>query len=200
MLEKILEKKCDLIVSLEDVKSNLVISEDEDVIDSDELLKTRILIAQSLCEQYTNKPLTKTKYAVRYDLPYNNQDSYLSFSDPGNIFKNIRLPYRPLISVESMTSVRYNGETFPVDVSDYVVDTELDIVYFNNYPTRGEMLKIIFLAGYERVSDVPASYKGAVIKLIEEAYELRDGTFELTEKIINDYLRGERDYYISDSF
>ena len=89
MLEKILEKKCDLIVSLEDVKSNLVISEDEDVIDSDELLKTRILIAQSLCEQYTNKPLTKTKYAVRYDLPYNNQDSYLSFSDPGNIFKNI---------------------------------------------------------------------------------------------------------------
>ncbi|MCH2079564.1 head-tail connector protein, partial [Prochlorococcus sp. ALOHA_ZT_50] len=158
MLEKILEKKCDLIVSLEDVKSNLVISEDEDVIDSDELLKTRILIAQSLCEQYTNKPLTKTKYAVRYDLPYNNQDSYLSFSDPGNIFKNIRLPYRPLISVESMTSVRYNGETFPVDVSDYVVDTELDIVYFNNYPTRGEMLKIIFLAGYERVSDVPASY------------------------------------------
>ncbi|NQY27828.1 MAG: hypothetical protein HRT92_11740 [Piscirickettsiaceae bacterium] len=200
MLEKILEKKCDLIVSLEDVKSNLVISEDEDVIDSDELLKTRILIAQSLCEQYTNKPLTKTKYAVRYDLPYNNQDSYLSFSDPGNIFKNIRLPYRPLISVESMTSVRYNGETFPVDVSDYVVDTELDIVYFNNYPTRGEMLKIIFLAGYERVSDVPASYKGAVIKLIEEAYELRDGTVELTEKIINDYLRGERDYYISDSF
>lgn len=200
MLEKILEKKCDLIVSLEDVKSNLVISEDEDVIDSDELLKTRILIAQSLCEQYTNKPLTKTKYAVRYDLPYNNQDSYLSFSDPGNIFKNIRLPYRPLISVESMTSVRYNGETFPVDASDYVVDTELDIVYFNNYPTRGEMLKIIFLAGYERVSDVPASYKGAVIKLIEEAYELRDGTVELTEKIINDYLRGERDYYISDSF
>ena len=200
MLEKILEKKCDLIVSLEDVKSNLVISEDEDVIDSDELLKTRILIAQSLCEQYTNKPLTKTKYAVRYDLPYNNQDSYLSFSDPGNIFKNIRLPYRPLISVESMTSDRYNGETFPVDASDYVVDTELDIVYFNNYPTRGEMLKIIFLAGYERVSDVPASYKGAVIKLIEEAYELRDGTVELTEKIINDYLRGERDYYISDSF
>ena len=124
----------------------------------------------------------------------------MSFSDPGNIFKNIRLPYRPLISVESMTSVRYNGETFPVDVSDYVVDTELDIVYFNNYPTRGEMLKIIFLAGYERVSDVPASYKGAVIKLIEEAYELRDGTVELTEKIINDYLRGERDYYISDSF
>ena len=200
MLEKILEKKCDLIVSLEDVKSNLVISEDEDVIDSDELLKTRILIAQSLCEQYTNKPLTKTKYAVRYDLPYNNQDSYLSFSDPGNIFKNIRLPYRPLISVESMTSVRYNGETFPVDVSDYVVDTELDIVYFNNYPTRGEMLKIIFCAGYERVSDIPASYKGAVIKLIEEAYELRDGTVEMTEKIINDYLRGERDYYISDSF
>ena len=99
-----------------------------------------------------------------------------------------------------MTSVRYNGETFPVDVSDYVVDTELDIVYFNNYPTRGEMLKIIFLAGYERVSDVPASYKGSVIKLIEEAYELRDGTVELTEKIINDYLRGERDYYISDSF
>ena len=200
MLEKILEKKCDLIVSLEDVKSNLVISEDEDVIDSDELLKTRILIAQSLCEQYTNKPLTKTKYAVRYDLPYNNQDSYLSFSDPGNIFKNIRLPYRPLISVESMTSVRYNGETFPVDASDYVVDTELDIVYFNNYPTRGEMLKINFCARYERVSDIPASYKGAVIKLIEEAYELRDGTVEMTEKIINDYLRGERDYYISDSF
>ena len=197
MLEKILEKKCNLIVSLEDVKSNLVISDDESVIDTDTLLKERILIAQSLCEQYTNTPLTETKYAIRLELPYQNNDSYLSFSDPSDIFKNIRLPYRPLISVESIESVQYDGDTFTVPTTDYVVDTDLDVIYFNNYPTRGSMLKIIFWAGYKRVGDVPSSFKGAVLKLIEEAYELRDGTVEMTDEIIYKYLRGERDYYIS---
>lgn len=103
-------------------------------------------------------------------------------ADDANPYAELRLPFPPLMSVDSLTYVNNAGETVTMtEGTDYVVDLDGDPcgsirpVFRGLWPTTGDVprsVAIVFTAGYNADASPPMT----VPAIIKQAIQMRAGT------------------------
>lgn len=163
----------------------------------DDLFARLIEVARIQCEDISGRAfITRTLTAYLDNWPY---------------MTRFELPYPPLASI---TSVKYyddqGGAAVTFDSANYQVDTNSEPGRFalKNTATWPSVdlreingVEIIYTAGYGDADDVPARYKQAMLLMIGDMYENREGnvvqqgisTVNL-ERTINNLLLMDGDY------
>jgi uncharacterized phiE125 gp8 family phage protein len=102
---------------------------------------------------------------------------------PLDLFARICLPLPPLQTVESVKYIANDGVETTVDPATYVVDIghqigRVQLAYGHYWPVarlEPGAVRIRYTCGYGAASDVPATVKQAMLMLITQWFENRDG-------------------------
>ena len=137
-------------VTLEDAKSFLGINNDRE----DNFIKNLISISTEYAQWFMEKSLTK-------------QTLHLSYS--GEVIpRKIPLPFGPIISVKSV-----RAHTQSIDSKNYFLDSVRNNLVFL-VCIRSTQVNIIYNAGYEQVSSIPAQVKYGILHHTAISYKNRN--------------------------
>lgn len=151
-------------ISLDEAKTHLR----EDGTDQDSLIEGLIIAAREQAEKFTERALCTQSWTLKLD------------AFPCESF--IKLPFPPLISVESVKYYDTDGVLQTMSSSDYVVDTtslfgKIDLAYGASWPTPRDIpnaVVVAFTCGYGGRNAVPASIKAAIKLNLSHLYENRE--------------------------
>jgi len=98
----------------------------------------------------------------------------------------VNLPYPPVTMVNAIQYVDANGQTQTLSSAKYQVDLDSGFArvmpaYGESWPTIRSVLgavSISYTAGYEKVDDVPAEIKQAILLIVGHLYENRENVTE----------------------
>lgn len=161
-------------VTLAEAKAHLRV----DTSDDDTYIGTLIKASREWCEEYLDRTLVHTQWALRLDrFPYNGSDE-------------IPLPRPPIVSSGTATAFTLNytmesGSTATLSTSQYRVHRHqtpgaVATIYGGSWPSHlqdDNSVTITYWGGYgPSGSDVPAAIKHAMLMLCSHWYETRGAT------------------------
>jgi uncharacterized phiE125 gp8 family phage protein len=166
----ILTKPSEEPITLAEAKTHLR----ESGTDQDQLIEALIVTAREQAETHTGRAFCTQSWTLKLD------------AFPCERF--IRIPYPPLISVQSVKYYDSDGVLQTMSTSDYVVDTtshigKIDLAYEAEWPTPRTMpnaVVIAFTCGYGGRENVPSSIKAAMLLNLSHLYENREATISGT--------------------
>jgi uncharacterized phiE125 gp8 family phage protein len=138
--------------------------------DEDELVASLIAAARQYVEDETGLALV----AQTWELVIENPERLPWCAERRPSYVRVRLPRRPVRSVESVT-YRSAGSTVTLAASNYKVVGD-ELVFTGDAPLSDEPLgvTITFVAGYGDPIDVPDKYRQAIRLLVAHGYENRE--------------------------
>ncbi|GHS91557.1 hypothetical protein AGMMS49949_02140 [Alphaproteobacteria bacterium] len=155
---QLIESSSVLAVSLKRVKEYLRIDHDEE----DDFLQELIQTATALVEQDLGRSLLNKVWKKK-----------ISGACLRSGALNIALPFPPLLKVIAVNALDKGGKTKPV--LRYIIELEHAIPEIT-LSTNAHAVEVIYQAGYgERASDVPANLSLAVLLVVANLYEDREG-------------------------
>jgi len=207
---KKLSEVSDEVVDVEDVKSDLILTGNQD----DDLIANYITTARKYVENYTKTSILQQQFQVSFtpiDLQttaemtsmvyYNfayNEESYYNYVYNTALPDRFTLPRPPVISVDNAMWVDEQGT-----VQNYVsnlVETPGDYRMFDDImifvdPMESDTIGyyvIQYTAGYTSADDVPPELLTAIRLMTAEHYENREGIFIPPgfREILSPYRRG----------
>lgn len=147
-------------VTLDEAKVQCKVEvDDDDDFFNDDLIVT----AREYVERYTGRALITRTYDATFA--------------PAS---TLQLRMLPVASLTSITATLTDDTTETVATTEYKLDPVefLPIVKLDSYPSGTEYLTVRYVAGYGDASDVPASFKRAMLLLIRQWYDNRTAAAE----------------------
>lgn len=141
-------------VSLAEAKLYLRVEHSAD----DDLITDIIFAARNAAEKYTRKSFITQIWKLAFD---------------DNVSADVAIPYGPVQSITSVTSIARDGTTTEVDDAIYFLNTAKDTLCFDQEVT-GHQVEIVYLSGYGDATAVPADIKQALLMHIASLYDLRE--------------------------
>lgn len=166
-MPKVIKEPNDEVVTLEDVKSFLKITNIED----DGILNTLIKAARKTIEQFTSKVFLSQEQEITINC------SSLNFSlhdELNNCDVFVTMPVSPIQKIISVKVINNTSESLIKNFKLVNFGTYYKLLLNSNLINKYSILKIGYIAGFKNPSDVPEPLKVATIMLINDMYKEKD--------------------------
>jgi len=163
-------------ITLDQVKTHLRLLHTQD----DHLLDLMITSARERVEAFLNQGLIQQQVVFSSPLPYLKRRGLSPFKTTDKHLR-FRIPWRPLLEVESLAFVG-NKKRLSVPLKRINVESISGWISFSWWTFPDQSLEIIYQAGYGSTPDhVPAVFREAILELVVAKYERRLSFNEQTQ-------------------
>lgn len=170
-------------VTLDEAKTWLRVSHS----DEDTAISSLISAARDVAEKYMRRALVTQTWKISADLPSNKYGSSLpdgTYNLPisvlnGDLPTEVDLPYKPIQSITSVQTYDTANTASTYSSSNYFLDTASGRMVLNNtavWPSNlrdKAALVVTYVAGYDKISNIPPSIKNAIKMHVHAMYDAR---------------------------
>lgn len=126
--------------------------------DDDALITQMIVAARDAAQMFLGKSLVTQSWLIAYNDAAPDE---------------VPLPYGPVTSITSVSSISRTGVITPVNAAIYYINAARDTLLFDSQAT-GHRIEIVYSAGYGDATQVPAAIKQGLLAHVAAMVDARE--------------------------